>query len=82
MTDKIQKALNKLTDKERKAIKIVLADLAAGRMSGYDVKKLKGRSDVYRIRKGKLRLIYRTEPNGDIFLLAVERRTDTTYDFL
>jgi mRNA-degrading endonuclease RelE of RelBE toxin-antitoxin system len=80
MVDKIQKALNKLNDKERVQIKEVLRDLLNGQLNGYDLKKLKGQQDIYRIRKEKIRIIYRQDALGQIFLLAVERRGDTTYN--
>ena len=49
-------------------------------MESMDVKKLKARDDVYRARKGDLRVIFRRADDGQIFILAVERRSDTTYN--
>lgn len=80
MTDKIKKALNKLADKERKQIKIILQDLLAGNYKHYDLKKLKGRDDIFRVRKGRIRIIYRMDENKKIYLLSTERRSDTTYN--
>ena len=80
MVDKIAKSLNKLTDKEKRQIKIILQDLLNGKYENYDLKKLKGRNDIYRVRKGKIRIIYRLLENGEIYLLAIERRNDTTYN--
>ena len=80
MVDKVQKALNKLSDKEREQIKKILNDLLSRNLIEYDIKKLKGREDIYRIRKGRVRIIYRQHASGRIFLLAVERRSDTTYN--
>jgi len=79
MVDKIQKALNKLADKEKKKIKQILLDLKSKKFIGYDIKKLKGRDDIYRIRKGKVRIIYKINESGEIYLLTLERRSDTTY---
>ncbi len=79
--DKIEKALNKLSDKERKSIKIILNQLFAGRFHGFDIKKLKGRNDIFRLRKGRIRIIYRVDNKDDIYLLSIERRSDTTYNF-
>lgn len=78
MVDKITKALEKLTKKEKEQIKNILQDLTSEKYSGYDLKKLKGRDDIYRIRKDKIRIIYRLLENGEIYLLAIERRSDTT----
>lgn len=80
MTDKIAKSLNKLTGKEKRQIKIILQDLLNGKYENYDLKKLKGRNDIYRVRKGRIRIIYRVLENGEIYLLAIERRSDTTYN--
>ena len=77
--DAIEKAIKKLTAKEREWIRDILLRLKSSDLSGLDIKKLKGRSDVFRIRKGSMRIIYRLS-NGKIFILAVERRSDTTYN--
>lgn len=80
MVDKIQKALNKLIDKERKKIKQILLDLRNHKLTGYDIKKLKGQDDIYRIRTGKIRIIYKINGIEEIHLLTIERRSDTTYN--
>lgn len=79
--DKISKALEKLTDKEREMVKVVLARLSKNNINGFDVKKLKGREDIFRIRKGKLRIIYRATEDKKIFILAIDRRSEDTYKF-
>lgn len=79
--DKISKILEKLTEKERGIIKYILSNLLSGEIKGFDIKKLKGREDVFRVRKGKLRVIYRIEENKKIFIIAVERRSEDTYRF-
>ncbi|MFH1291710.1 MAG: type II toxin-antitoxin system RelE/ParE family toxin [bacterium] len=80
MVDKIQKVLDKLVVKEKNKIKQIILDLKNNRLNGYDIKKLKGRDDIYRIRKGKMRIIYRMDKNEEIYLLTVERRSDTIYN--
>jgi mRNA-degrading endonuclease RelE of RelBE toxin-antitoxin system len=80
MTDRITKALNKLSPKEQKSLAELLQKIKKGQLESLDVKKLKGRTDLYRVRKGDLRVIFRRTDAGDIFILAVERRTDTTYN--
>ncbi len=76
--DKIEKALRKLSPKERERVKQILEALARGDFAKLDIKKLKGRDDIFRARKGEIRILYRTE-KGKIFLLTIERRNDTTY---
>ena len=77
--DRIEKALKKLTPKERVVIRTVLMSLKNQQLDRLDLKKLKGRDDIFRIRKGQIRILYRTGPQGAISILAIERRGDTTY---
>jgi mRNA-degrading endonuclease RelE of RelBE toxin-antitoxin system len=72
MVDRIQKALNNLSPKERKHISLILGDIRKGEVNDYDVKKLKGHDGIYRVRKGSFRIIYRITKEGEIFVLAIE----------
>ncbi len=76
--DKIDKSLKKFSSAELRQIKKLLSLLSSGDTKGLDIKKLKGRDDIYRVRKGRLRVICR-QINGDIFLLVIERRNEGTY---
>lgn len=77
--DKISKALKKLSAKERNNVKKILLLISAGNFKGLRIKKLRGRKDIFRARKGKVRIIYRVEKSGSIFVLAIERRSEKTY---
>ena len=76
--DKIAKALKKLNDKERTVIKAVLALLLTGKLRGLNIQKLQGHKDIFRVRKGNLRIIYK-QKGDDISILAIERRSEKTY---
>lgn len=76
--DRIEKALVKLTPKERTWVRQILRRLIAGDTKGLNIKKLKGREDIFRVRKGTIRIIYRAVKNG-IFILAIEHRSEDTY---
>ncbi len=76
--DKIQKALERLSDKERQWIRDIVEKLKQGRYQGLDIKRLKAHHDVLRVRKGDIRIIYR-QSGDDIFVLAIERRCEKTY---
>jgi mRNA-degrading endonuclease RelE of RelBE toxin-antitoxin system len=78
MVDKIEKALKKLTEKERKTIKSILIKIQNEKTKDLDVKKLKGRDDIFRVRKGIIRVVFR-KSNENISILSVERRSDKTY---
>jgi len=78
MVDKITKALNKFSRIEREIVKKILLKIKLGKFNNLDLKKLKGRSDIYRIRKGKIRIMYRVVKE-EIYLIAIEKRSDKTY---
>lgn len=78
--NKLAKALQNLSAKERKQIKNILLKIKNNSLSGLDLKKLKNCDDIFRVRKGKIRVIFRKQENGSYFILAVERRSDKTYN--
>ncbi|MDO8499329.1 MAG: hypothetical protein Q7S66_01565 [bacterium] len=78
MVDKIQKALNKFSLKEKQTVKNLLLMIKEKNLVGLDIKKLKGREDIYRVRKGKIRIIYRMN-DDEIYLLAIEKKNENTY---
>lgn len=77
--DKIEKALRKLTDGERVVVRNILQKLYSRQTRGLNISRLKGYPDIYRVRKGRLRIIFRMSDN-DIYLLKIDRRSDTTYN--
>ncbi|MFA5995358.1 MAG: hypothetical protein WCW27_03070 [Patescibacteria group bacterium] len=77
--DKITKALLRLTPKEQVLFKQLLLQINAGQYANLDCKRLKGQVNIYRVRKGKYRIIFRVT-NHDIFILALEQRSDNTYN--
>jgi len=76
--DQISKELAKLSLKERAMVKKMLVILRQENTTGLDIKKLKGHSDVFRLRVGSVRMIYRRTSTG-IKLLTLGRRNDHTY---
>ena len=78
MTDKIAKELAKLSKKERGMVKDILLQLQAGDTKGLQITKLKGHQGIYRVRKGRLRIIYRQSEIGTR-ILVIERRSEKTY---
>lgn len=78
--DKIEKALKKLSDKEKKQFKQLLLLIQSSKLANLDIKKLVGHDDIYRVRKGNFRVIFRmNEKTNTIKILALERRSDRTY---
>ncbi|MEK7508043.1 MAG: hypothetical protein AAB602_03095 [Patescibacteria group bacterium] len=76
--DKIEKALKRLSEKEREWVRAMLIQIQSSNYEGLNVKKLKGRDDIYRARKGDIRIVYR-QTEGKIFILTIERRNEKTY---
>lgn len=71
--DRVSKALKKLNAKERRLLKQLLETIQRSGLEGLDVKKLAGQNDIFRIRKGDLRIILRVE-SGKLTVLTAERR--------
>jgi len=76
--DKIEKALNKLTRKERKKLKEILIQINLGNFQDMDLKKLKSRKDIFRVRKGGIRIIFR-KVDASVKVLVMEHRSSKTY---
>ncbi len=75
--DKIEKALKLLREKERRSLKQILQQLVKRDYKGLNIQKLRGREDVFRVRKGNIRIIYQIK-NSDISVLKIERRSEKT----
>jgi len=78
--DKIDKALNELIFKEKGRIKNIIKALQLGRFDNLDIKKLKGFQDVFRVRKGRLRIVYQLL-GRKIIILKIDKRKKNTYKF-
>lgn len=77
--NKIEKALQRLTEKERQRLKQILIMLEKRNFTGLDVKKLVGQQTVFRVRAGQYRIIFRVTPGKEIDILGLEKRSDHTY---
>ena len=76
--EKIKKFLLKISRDERLKIENIIRRILSGKIKGLDVKKLKGFEDVYRIRTGKNRIIFR-RTKGRVNILDISQRADKTY---
>ncbi|HWZ65741.1 MAG TPA: hypothetical protein VNX65_03000 [Patescibacteria group bacterium] len=78
MADKIKKLLAKLTSKERELVKLLILRIKLDDTLGLDIKRLKGHSDLLRVRKGSLRIVYKK--NLIVFtIIRIDRRDEQTY---
>lgn len=77
--DRIEKEIRKLSERERGWVKEIFKLLRRGKTASLDIKKLKGREDIFRVRKGDIRIIYRLTSRKEIFVLSIEKRKERTY---
>jgi len=77
--NKIHKYLDKLLPKERDLIIEIVAQIERGDMSNLDIKKLKGYFNIYRVRKGKTRILFHFDAMGRTAIDSISRRSDNTY---
>ena len=78
--DKIEKALKRFSQKERDIIKSILIKIKKNDLKSLDIKKLKKKNNIFRVRKGKIRIIY-CKQNNWINILTIERRNEAIYKF-
>lgn len=81
MGDKITKFLRALPEKQQRQLIEIMEQIFSGNFTGLDVKKLTGRDQTYRVRKGDFRIIFLRKGDEEPRITAVERRSDTTYRF-
>jgi mRNA-degrading endonuclease RelE of RelBE toxin-antitoxin system len=78
MADKIKKLLQKLKPKELEVVKLLLLRLKLDDTEGMDIKQLKGHSDLFRVRKGQIRVVFRKSGNA-VLIVRIDRRNEKTY---
>jgi len=78
MGSSLKKLLSRFNRKEREKIELLIGGIVSFRWDALDVKKLKGYRDVFRVQKGDIRIIYQAK-EGQVFILAIERRNENTY---
>jgi len=78
MTDKINKFLLKLSDKELRLVTEVVEKIVRNNMAGLNVKKLEGQANIFRVKKGDFRIIF-LKDDLSINIISVNRRNEKTY---
>lgn len=77
--DKIDKFLRKIPEKINREIYKIVNLIINGKTEGLDCKKLREKDNVFRVRKGDIRIIYAVVNKKNI-ILAIEKRSDNTYN--
>lgn len=78
MADKIKKLLAKLNSQERELVKLLILRVKLDDTLGLDIKQLKGHTDLFRVRKGRLRIVYKKDANS-FLIVRIDRRNEKTY---
>ena len=76
--DKIDKAIRKFTDGEKKWVREITKALRMKRFDDLNTKKLRGMENIFRVKKGHVRVVYQIR-NDQVFVLKVGRRKEDTY---
>lgn len=79
MVDRMTKNLKKFSKSERDNILELMGRIQTNDLVGMDIKKLRDRTDAFRVRKGNIRIIFRKIEQGVNRIIAVERRSESTY---
>ncbi len=77
--DLIQKFLKRLDAKRQAAAQQVIDKIYARDFTTLDMKKLKGYKDLFRVRKGKMRIQFTIDEKGNVELQSIDFRNDNTY---
>lgn len=73
------KNLRKFSKRERDQILQIMKRILLDDLENMDLKKLKDREDAFRVRKGDIRIIFRKIDLGVNVIIAIERRSESTY---
>lgn len=76
--DKIDKFLRRLSADELHRVEGAITDVLSKNLNTYDHKRLRGYHDIYRVRIGTIRVIYR-QLEKDIETLEISRGSEKTY---
>lgn len=74
----LKKLLAKFDPKEKQTLEFLIEKVVSLDWYGLDIKKLQGHQDFFRLRKGKLRIVF-IKNKGSILIVAIERRNEKTY---
>ena len=77
----LDKQLKKLSPEERVEIERLVERIVDRDLKGIDCKKLKGSRNLFRVRKGRIRIIFELIDNKESNIIVIERRTENTYKF-
>lgn len=75
----LDKRLKKFLPRERAEIEHLIEKILDRDLVGLNCKKLKGLKNLFRVRKGKIRVIFESKSDQEPTIIAIERRREDTY---
>jgi len=79
MSDKITKFLRKLSSRELDKISKIKDKITINNLNGMNVKKLSGHANLYRVRIGRIRIIFENIDKDTNSIKKIDFRDDKTY---
>ncbi len=76
--NKLDKFLSKIDKKTRIILEEIILLIVAGEISMLDLKKLRGMNNIYRVRVGKIRVIFEHTKTGNK-IRSISNRDENTY---
>ena len=79
MADNFTKFLRKLSRKDKEVILAIYRQILARDFAGLQIRKLVGQKDIFRVRHGRIRVIYWDNGKDTPEILKATFRDDSTY---
>ena len=79
MSSELEKFLAKVSPKEKKLLGKIIEKIITRNFIDLDLKKLTGQENIFRIRKGVFRIIFKITKAG-VKIITITRRNDTIYN--
>lgn len=76
--DDNKKFISRLSPAERENIEEIISRILAHNTAGLDIKKLRGYADIFRVRIGRVRIIY-IQDTDDMRIVQISFRKEDTY---
>lgn len=76
----LRKLLSKFNREDREILESLIEKIISLNWRSLDIKKLQGYENIFRLRKGKFRIIF-SKLKTDISIINLERRNEKTYRF-
>ncbi len=76
----LKRILSRFNKEEREIIEFLIEKIISLDWHNLDIKKLRGYQNIFRVRKGKIRIIF-TKDKEKISIVTIERRREDTYKF-